>query len=120
MVGHDDEVGRTGSESGEHRPLDQRSLPVSDPGCDGRDERVRPGSTALTESSPFRQAWRMVPKRYMSAHLTSMGTDHDLTSRFELEQGSGILDAPGEVWLTLARLEATRLQVPIRDLSGRA
>ena len=62
----------------------------------------------------------MVPKRYMPAHLTSMGTDHDLTSRFELEQGSGILDAPGEVWLTLARLEATRLQVQIRDLSGRA
>ena len=62
----------------------------------------------------------MVLKRYMSAHLTSVDTDHDLTSRFELEQGSGILDAPGVDWLTLARLEATRLQVQIRDPSGRA
>lgn len=61
----------------------------------------------------------MVLKRYMPAHLRFMGTDHDLTFRFEIEDGSGILDAPGEVWLTLARLEATRLKVQIRDLSGR-
>lgn len=30
-VGHNDKVGQAGSESGERRPLDQRSLPVSDP-----------------------------------------------------------------------------------------
>jgi hypothetical protein len=30
-VGHNDKVGQAGSESGERRPLDQRSLPVPDP-----------------------------------------------------------------------------------------
>ena len=61
-VGHDDEVGQTGSEFGDHRPLDQRSLPVPSSFLLRDDIRAVGLASGATDRSRTGSCWNGQPR----------------------------------------------------------